>query len=94
MDLVEYNRIIESNYLVVFFFYSNDYNVLLENIETLAVRYNTIYMVNVEDKNNKKLIEDLFITSCPLFRIYKNHVLIEEIFGNYTNILHIVESHF
>ena len=94
MDYEEYNRIIQNNYLVVFFFYSDDYSVLLENIDKLRVKYNTIYMVNVEDENNKKLIEELFITSCPLFRIYKNHVLIEEIFGNYSNILRIIEGHF
>jgi len=94
MDIIEYNRIIQNNYLVVFFFYSDDYSVLLENIDKLKVKYNTIYMVNVEDKNNKEIIEELFITSCPLFRIYKNHVLIEEIFGNYSNILRIIEGHF
>ena len=77
MDIVEYNRIIQNNYLVVFFFYSDDYSILLENIDKLRVKYNTIYMVNVEDKNNTELIEKLFITSCPIFRIYKNHVLIE-----------------
>ena len=46
--------------------------------------------------SNKELdlIEDLNIKSVPLFRIYKNGYLIEEIYGTYPDICEIISLHF
>ena len=48
-------------------------------------------VINIEDEKN---IKKLHLKGIPLFHIYKNQNLIEEIFGTYKNIEDIIRLHF
>ena len=48
----------------------------------------------IDSNKELDLIYSLNIKSVPLFRIYKNGNLIEEIFGSYANICEIISLHF
>ena len=99
MKLNEFYNHIKFNNLVIVFFYSNKYSSLIEKINkikhdcTINNLNNIFLYIDCENKDNLKLIEELFIKSTPLFHIYKNNLLIEEIFGNYKNIEQIINLH-
>jgi hypothetical protein len=99
MKLNYFNNYIRNNNLVIVFFYSNNYPLLIEKINTIkddcAINdLNNLFLyIDCENEENLELIEDLFIKSIPLFHIYKNNIMIEEIFGNYKNIEHIINLH-
>ena len=99
MKLNDYNNHIKNNNLVIVFFYSNKYSSLIKKINkikhdcTINNLNNIFLYIDCENKENLELIEELFIKSVPLFHIYKNNLMIEEIFGNYKNIEQIINLH-
>ena len=99
MKLNDFYNYIKNNNLVIVFFYSNNYPLLIEKINKIkhecTINYlNNIFLyIDCENEANLELIEELFIKSIPLFHIYKNNRMIEEIFGNYKNIEQIINSH-
>ena len=100
MKLNDFYNYIKNNNLVIVFFYSNNYPLLIEKINKIkhecTINYlNNIFLyIDCENESNLELIEKLFIKSIPLFHIYKNGTLIEEIFGTYPNIIDIIRLHF
>ena len=99
MKLNDFNNYINNNNLVIVFFYSNKYPLLIEKINKIEYEctinhLNNIFLyIDCENEDSLELIEELFIKSIPLFHIYKNKIMIEEIFGNYKNIEQIINLH-
>lgn len=99
MKLDDFNNFIRINNLVIVFFYSDKYPLLIQKINKIknnctSNNLNNIFLyIDCENKENFNLIEELFIKSIPLFRVYKNNIIIEEIFGNYKNIEQIINLH-
>jgi hypothetical protein len=99
MDLEEYRKQINSKSIFIVFFYNLRYTELKNKIDILRTQciknyHNDIFcFIDCDNYSNNKLIESLFIKSVPLFHIYKNRELIEEIFGNYDNIYNIINAH-
>tara|TARA_Y100000022_G_C13141601_1_gene325222 strand:- start:311 stop:595 length:285 start_codon:yes stop_codon:yes gene_type:complete len=92
MNIENYFDLINNNDLVILYFYSDDFEELNNDINIFESE-NDFSVIKINYKENINLIDKLFIKSVPLFRIYKNHKLIEEIFGNYNNIINILKTH-
>lgn len=99
MDLEKYWELINSKSIFIIFFYNFRYVELKNRIDILRNKciknyHNDIFcFIDSENSSNNKLLETLFIKSVPLFHIYKNGELIEEIFGTYDNICSIINAH-
>ena len=89
---MELSNFINSNYLCVVLFTSNDFEKINNNIKNINEIKNKLMVINLDDNNID--LNDIFITSIPLVHIYKNKKLIEDIFGNYVNICNIIKLHF
>lgn len=99
MILKKYCEHISNNKFVIVFFYSKDFKELYNLTKKMNDKcikrnlYNIFLFIDTDNSENKEIIENEFIKSIPLFRIYRNGIVIEEILGNYENIENIIESH-
>ena len=95
--LKEYHNWFNSNpnNFIIIYLYSNlcDTCKKLEpKLEKLVYdNNNNIIFLKINEDNND-LIKYLDITTYPVFRIYKNSSLIQEIFGTYNNIIEILKN--
>ena len=92
----EYNSWVNNNpnNFIIIYLYSNSCETC-NKLEPLLDNFNCndkiIFLkINVDESN--ELIRILDITTYPVFRIYKNNLLINEIFGTYDNIIDILKN--
>lgn len=83
------DEFITNNSIAVIYFTNSQFATLNNKIENL----NSNNIMFIDTDNELDIIEKLNIKSVPLFHIYKNKSLIEEIFGTYTNICDIIRLH-
>ena len=97
MDVDEYKRFLNLQKFVIVFFYNKHFSSLIKKIDKLKKDCENRNMFNVflyiDVDSNKEIVENLFLKSVPLFRIYHNSEMIEEIFGNYNNITEILNTY-
>jgi len=87
------NFIKQKNINIVFF--TNDKFLELNNtIKKQSKLLGESHFLFLDSNKELDLIKTLNIKSVPLFYIYKDGNLIEEIFGNYNNICEIIQLHF
>ena len=84
------DEFITNNSIAVIYFTNSQFATLNNKIENL----NSNNIMFIDTDNELDIIEKLNIKSVPLFHIYKNGTLIEEIFGTYPNIIDIIRLHF
>jgi len=80
---------IKNNSIAIIYFTNSQFATLNTKIHGL----NSNKIMFIDTDNELDIIEKLNIKSVPLFYIYKNETLIEEIFGTYTNICDIIRLH-
>lgn len=96
--LKEYNNWfnLKPNNFIIIYLYSNlcdTCNNLKSKLDKLVYNNNSnIIFLKIDVENDTELVKYLDITTYPVFRIYKNYVMLEEIFGTYDNIIQILES--
>jgi len=91
MDIEEFIN----NKSVCIVFFTNQYFISLnKKITNLRINLDTTKFKFVDSLKDSTIIEKYNITSVPLFHIYKNGILIEELFGNYSDICNIIRLHF
>ena len=96
--LKEYNNWfnLKPNNFIIIYLYSNlcdTCNNLKPKLDKLVYNNNNniiFFKINVEEDN--ELVRYLDITTYPVFRIYKNYIMLQEIFGTYDNIIEILQS--
>lgn len=88
------DNFIKNNRVCVVYFTNNDFHELNTKIEDLKNSIGESKCMIIDSNQDLELIEELNIKSVPLFHIYKNGKLIEEIFGTYNNICDIIRLHF
>ena len=88
------DNFIKNNRLCVVYFTHNDFKDLNNKVENLKNSFGNSKFMFINSNKELDLIEDLNIKSVPLFRIYKNGYLIEEIYGTYPDICEIISLHF
>jgi len=87
------NFIKQKNINIVFFTnekFSELNNIIKEQSKSLGESQ----FLFIDTNKDEHLIKSLNIKSVPLFYIYKDGDLIEEVFGNYSNICEIILLHF
>ena len=87
------NFIKQKNINIVFFTnekFSELNNIIKEQSKSLGESH----FLFIDTNKDQHLIKSLNIKSVPLFYIYKDGDLIEEVFGNYSNICEIILLHF
>ena len=85
------NKIINSYKIVIFYFYSKEcfeLNKLINKInnEELGGKNVHIKFIDVDERENLNLINNLELNIYPFFYIYKNGILIEQLLGTLDNI--------
>ena len=76
-------------------FFTNDrFSELNNKIRDQSKILGESHFLFVDTKKECGLIKNLNIKSVPLFYIYKDGKLIEELFGTYSNICEIIRLHF
>lgn len=76
-------------------FFTNDrFSELNNKIRDQSKILGESHFLFVDTKKKCGLIKNLNIKSVPLFYIYKDGKLIEELFGTYSNICEIIRLHF
>ena len=88
INLHEYNEFIKDKIKIVYFYNSN-----CKIFSTKIKKFNIENIIYIDIDDNSLLSNELFITSVPLFKIYKNGLCIEDILGNYKNIENILKIH-
>ena len=78
----------------VVFFTNNKFGDLNKKIRDYSVMLGEEHFLFINTDNEIELVKNLNINSVPLFHIYKDGKLIEEIFGTYKNICDIIRLHF
>ena len=80
--ITKYKKLIQSKKIVLVYFFNYEcvktnlvFNSLKKNNNVLFLSY------DVEDNNNKKLIEILDLKIYPYFYVYKNGIMIDQILG-------------
>jgi len=87
------NFIKQKNINIVFF--TNDtFSELNQTIKDQSKILGKSHFLFIDTNKECELIKNLNIKSVPLFHIYKDGILIEEVFGNYSNICEIIQLHF
>jgi hypothetical protein len=94
----ELKNVILNNKLVILYFYSDDFKLLNDKMAQFNNNNNNnnnnkYKFIKINYIFNENIIDKMCIKSVPLFRIYKNQEFIEEIFGNYDNIIDIIKIH-
>ena len=85
---------IKNKDISVVFFTNMCFLDLNYKIKTLSIELDESNFLFIDSNTEIDIIERLNIKSVPLFHIYKNGRLIEELFGSYTNICNIIRLHF
>lgn len=84
-----------NNKCVCIVFFTNQYFISLNNkIKNLSIELDTTKFKFIDSLKESNIIEKYNIMSVPFFHIYKNGILIEELFGNYSDICNIIRLHF
>ena len=91
MDIEEF---IKSHTVCIVFFTNHYFVKLNKQILNLSIELDTTKFKFVDSINDVSIIEKYNINSVPLVHIYKNGGLIEELFGNYSDICTIIRLHF
>ena len=90
--MINYNKLISKNDISIIYFFSKDFNILNIKINEIKKLYpENINYIDIDKEYD--IISKLNIKSAPLFRIYKNNEIIEEIFGNNPDIVNILKVH-
>ena len=97
-SIKEYNNLFNNNpnNLFIIYLYSDNCNTC-EKLKPklngfLNNRNNNTFLFKINVDISINLTQVLDITTYPVFRVYKNKILIQEIFGTYDNIIDILES--
>lgn len=94
MNLTQYNNNITNYSVCIYFFYSQECKQIYDKIKLLETSAKSkIYFIDVFQKENINLINELNVKTYPSFKIYKNKKLIENIIGTYDNISSIIDLH-
>ena len=91
---MDINTFIKTHNICVIFFTNHTFSSLNTKIKGLSLELGTSKFRIVDSTKELELINQYDIKSVPLFHIYKNGKLIEELFGNYSNICTIIRLHF
>jgi len=84
-----------NNKCVCIVFFTNQYFISLnKQIMNLSIDLDINKFKFIDSLKESTIIEKYNITSVPFFHIYKNGILIEELFGNYSDICNIIRLHF
>ena len=78
----------------IIFFTNDKFSELNNKISDKSKLLGVSHFLFVDTNKECDLIKKLNIKSVPLFYIYKDGKLIEELFGTYSNISEIIQLHF
>ena len=87
------NFIKQKNINIVFFT-NKKFLELNDKIKEQSKILGESHFLFIDTNKEGDLIKNLNVKSVPLFYIYKDGYLIEEVFGNYNNICEIIKLHF
>ena len=85
---------IQQQNINIVFFTNKKFLELNDKIKEQSKLLGESHFLFIDSDKDFDLIHNLNIKSVPLFYIYKNGTLIEEVFGNYNNICEIIQLHF
>ena len=86
-NLADYNELLTDKITIVYFYNSN-----CKVFENKIKKFNINNIIYIDIDDNIILSNELFITSVPLFKIYKNKICIEDILGSYNNLENILKN--
>ena len=78
----------------IVFFTNDKFSELNNKIKDQSKILGDSHFLFIDTNKERDLIKKLNIKSVPLFYIYKDGKLIEELFGTYSNICEIIRLHF
>ena len=87
-------KFIKQKDINIIFFTNDRFSELNNTIREQSKLLGESHFLFVDTNKELELITNLNIKSVPIFYIYKNGKLIEEVFGNYSNICDIIRLHF
>ena len=85
---------IQQKNINIVFFTNKKFLELNDKIKEQSKILGESHFLFIDTNRQSDLIKNLNIKSVPLFYIYKDGYLIEEVFGNYNNICEIIKLHF
>ena len=85
---------IQQKNINIVFFTNKKFLELNDKIKEQSKILGESHFLFIDTNREGDLIKNLNIKSVPLFYIYKDGYLIEEVFGNYNNICEIIKLHF
>ena len=85
---------IQQKNINIVFFTNKKFLELNDKIKEQSKLLGESHFLFIDTNKECNLIKNLNIKSVPLFYIYKDGYLIEEVFGNYNNICEIIQLHF
>ena len=88
------DKFIQQKNVNIVFFTNDTFKDLNSKIHEQRKILGESHFLFIDTDKECDLITKLNIKSVPLFNIYKNGKLIEEVFGTYSNICDIIRLHF
>tara|TARA_B110000967_G_C18747532_1_gene491033 strand:- start:288 stop:557 length:270 start_codon:yes stop_codon:yes gene_type:complete len=85
---------IQQKNINIVFFTNKKFLELNDKIKEQSKILGESHFLFIDTNKEGDLIKNLNVKSVPLFYIYKDGYLIEEVFGNYNNICEIIKLHF
>jgi len=85
---------IQQKNINIVFFTNKKFLELNDKIKEQSKILGESHFLFIDTNREGDLIKNLNVKSVPLFYIYKDGYLIEEVFGNYNNICEIIKLHF
>ena len=85
---------IQQKNINIVFFTNKKFLELNDKIKEQSKLLGESHFLFIDTNREDDLIKNLNVKSVPLFYIYKDGYLIEEVFGNYNNICEIIKLHF
>ena len=85
---------IQQKNINIVFFTNKKFLELNDKIKEQSKLLGESHFLFIDTNREGDLIKNLNVKSVPLFYIYKDGYLIEEVFGNYNNICEIIKLHF
>lgn len=87
-------KFIQQKDINIVFFTNDRFSELNNTIREQSKLLGESHFLFLDTNKECDLIKRINIKSVPLFYIYKDGDLIEEVFGNYSNICEIIQLHF
>ena len=85
---------IQQKNINIVFFTNKKFLELNDKIKEQSKILGESHFLFIDTNKEVDLIKNFNVKSVPLFYIYKDGYLIEEVFGNYNNICEIIKLHF